>query len=173
MSLYQDLKARLPEWDVELVTVDMQSRYAPVFDSNRAYYLLTDGRPASEQDRIDTIAYGAGLLEGMCFCIGFSRQGEAVALLSILEGYPDSDTLYIGLLLVHEAHWRKGIGSRIIRSLIDAAFGASYRSIQLSVQDNNPKGCSFWHSVGFQTTRSCACEGFCNLSMELQNHSCG
>lgn len=103
----------------------------------------------------------------MCYCIGFSLKDKAVALLSIFEGYPETDTLYIGLFLVNEDFKRKSIGTKIIGALIDEAFNTKYNSIKLSVQDNNISGCSFWRKLGFQITQKCDCNNYFNLSMKL------
>lgn len=104
-------------------------------------------------------------------CIGFSLNGEAIALLSIFEGYPEADTLYIGLFLMNEKFKRKLIGTKIINSIIDESFNAKYNTIKLSVQDNNISRCSFWRKLGFKVTQKCDCDNFCNLSMELKKIS--
>lgn len=104
-------------------------------------------------------------------CIGFSLNGEVIALLSIFEGYPEADTLYIGLFLMNEKFKRKLIGTKIINSIIDESFNAKYNTIKLSVQDNNISRCSFWRKLGFKVTQKCDCDNFCNLSMELKKIS--
>lgn len=168
MPLYLKLKPRLPEFKIELVTLDNLNNYENIFYCNQEYYLITEGHPATKQDCIETIEYGKDFPEDMCYCIGFSLHGEAVALLSILEGYPETDTLYIGLFLMNEKFKRKSIGTKIISSVIDESLNAQYNSIKLSVQDNNISGCSFWYKLGFKTTKKCDCNNFCNLSMELE-----
>lgn len=36
----------------------------------------------------------------MCHCLGFSKEQQPVAFLSLLEGYPEPATLYVGLFLI-------------------------------------------------------------------------
>ena len=168
MSLYLKLKPRLPEFNIELVTLDNLDRYENIFYCNSEYYLITEGHPATKRDCMETIQYGNDFPKDMCYCIGFSLKDKAVALLSILEGYPETDTLYIGLFLVNEDFKRKSIGTEIIGALIDEAFNTKYNSIKLSVQDNNISGCSFWHKLGFQITQKCDCNNYFNLSMKLE-----
>lgn len=168
MSLNFKLKPRLPEFNIKLVTLDNLSHYENIFYCNQEYFLITDGRLATKQDCIETIEYGKNFPEDMYYCIGFSLKGESVALLSVFEGYPESDTLYIGLFLMNEKFKRKSIGTKIISSLIDESFNAQYNSIKLSVQDNNISGCSFWRKLGFKVTQKYDCDNFCNLSMELK-----
>lgn len=168
MSLYLKLKPRLPEFNIELVALDNLNNYENRFYCNQEYFLITDGRFATKQECIETIEYGNNFPQYLYYCIGFSSNDEAVALLSIFEGYPETDTLYIGLFLMNEKFKRKSIGTKIIGSLIDEALNAQFNSIKLSVQDNNISGCSFWRKLGFKTTKKCDCYNFCNLSMELK-----
>ena len=167
MSLYLKLKPRLPEFNIELVTLNRLNYYEDIFYCNQEYFLITDGRLVTRQDCIETIEYGKNFPEDMYYSIGFSLNGEVIALLSIFEGY----TLYIGLFLMNEKFKRKLIGTKIISSIIDESFNAKYNTIKLSVQDNNISRCSFWRKLGFKVTQKCDCDNFCNLSMELKKIS--
>lgn len=171
MSLYLKLKPRLPEFNIELVTLNRLNYYENIFYCNQEYFLITDGSLATRQDCIETIEYGKNFPEDMYYSIGFSLNGEVIALLSIFEGYPEADTLYIGLFLMNEKFKRKLIGTKIISSIIDESFNAKYNTIKLSVQDNNISRCSFWRKLGFKVTQKCDCDNFCNLSMELKKIS--
>ncbi len=171
MSLYLKLKPRLPEFNIELVTLNRLNYYENIFYCNQEYFLITDGRLVTRQDCIETIEYGKNFPEDMYYSIGFSLNGEVIALLSIFEGYPEADTLYIGLFLMNEKFKRKLIGTKIISSIIDESFNAKYNTIKLSVQDNNISRCSFWRKLGFKVTQKCDCDNFCNLSMELKKIS--
>lgn len=113
MSLYLKLKPRLPEFNIELVTLNRLNYYEDIFYCNQEYFLITDGRLATRQDCIETIEYGKNFPEDMYYCIGFSLNGEAIALLSIFEGYPEADTLYIGLFLMKEKFKQKLIGTKL------------------------------------------------------------
>lgn len=167
MPLYENIKIHLPDYDIELLSLENWNKYAEVFYSNNDYYWKTDGRPASKDDCIDTIKYCPnGFPKEKCYCIGFSLNDEAAAILSILEDYPNHGTLYIGLFLMNEKFKRKGIASNIINTLLDEAFHTEYKSVKLSVQDNNISGFSFWKKLGFYVTEKTLCNGFCNLSME-------
>lgn len=74
MYLYLKLKPRLPEFNIELVTLNNLNKYENIFYCNKEYYLITDGYFATKQDCIDTIEYGNDFPEGMCYCIGFSSN---------------------------------------------------------------------------------------------------
>lgn len=87
-----------------------------------------------------------------------------------LISYENSNTYakthYIGLFLMNGKFKRKGIAAKIIGTLTDEVFREGYRSVRLSVQDNNISGFSFWKKLGFYVKGITDCTGFCNLSME-------
>lgn len=167
MSWYDNFKMRLRDFDVNIVTLDNLNEYENIFYCNEEYFLITDGRFAIKQDCIDTIEYSQNFSDNKAYCIGFTYQNTPVAFLSIIEEYPEKETLYIGLFLMNDSFKRKRIGTKIITSLINEAFKSNYNTLQLSVQDNNMSGYSFWESLGFKIIDRTKCAGFYNLSMKL------
>jgi len=161
--MYQKLQALLPEFVIEPVTLDNLSTYEPIFFSNDDYFYLTDGHRATRELCEETIS---DFPPYNVYKIGVSQNGQAVSFLSILEKYPDADTLYIGLLLVDETLHRKSIGTSIMKALFTIAADQNFKSLRLSVQENNTSGLHFWKKMGFSEIDRCACDGFDNLSMK-------
>ena len=164
--MIQKLQSYLSEHTIESVSLSNIDRYESVFYSNDEYYRLTDGHPATRKDCVDTIEYGAD--DPSIYNIGVSKNGEPVAFLSVITGYPQMTTLYIGLLLIHKKFKRQSVGTKIIRALHTVAHQLNFSDMQLSVQDNNIEGCSFWKHIGFCETAVCPCDGFNNLSMRCE-----
>ncbi len=164
--MIQKLQSCLSEYTVEIVSLSNIDRYESVFYSNEEYYRLTDGHPATRKDCVDTIEYGAD--DPSTYTIGVSKNGEPVAFLSVITGYPQTTTLYIGLLLIHDNFKRQSIGTKIISVLRKIAHQLNFSDIQLSVQDNNIAGYSFWKKLGFYEIATCTCDGFNNLSMRCE-----
>lgn len=163
---YGKLRELLPGFTVEPVTLENLHRYEAIFCGNTDYCHITDGRPATKQDCIETIEMVAEFADGRGHSIGFSLNGEAVAFMSCLEGYPDAETAYIGLFLMDERYKRRHIGTQIVQAMLETARVSSFHAVRLSVQDNNISGCAFWRKLGFEAVASCDGEGFCNLSMK-------
>lgn len=168
MHLYEQLKKGLSEFAIEQVTLENLKKYENIFYSNKEYYMITDGHPATEQDCIETIEYVDNFPSGMCHLFGFSKDQQAVAFLSLLEGYPESETLYIGLFLIDKRFQKKSIGTRIVNAVIDEAIHSGYTALKLSVQENNISGYPFWKKMGFEAVNKTQCDGFYNISMELK-----
>ncbi len=162
--MYQKLQALLPEFLIERVTIDNLSAYESVFYNNKEYYRLTNGKPATREICEDTIDDFPPY--NVC-SIGVSQNGQSLAFLSILEGYPFPQTLYIGLLLVDDRFQKRSIGSKILTSLLKMATDMHYENLKLSVQENNTSGLNFWRKHGFYEVNRSACNGFDNLSMQI------
>ncbi len=171
MSFIARLRCRLPNLEAERVTKENISKYENVFYSNEDYYLITEGRPAVFSDCMETVEFTESFSVGTPHCIGFSKNGTAVAFLSMFEGYPEEKTLYIGLFLVDRSCQRSFVGTEIISAVICEGFSYGYTSVKLSVQDNNLSGYPFWKKMGFKAAGVTECEGFFNVSMELINKS--
>jgi ribosomal protein S18 acetylase RimI-like enzyme len=76
-----------------------------------------------------------------------------VGCIDIVRGYPDSQTAYIGLLLLREDHARRGIGSasfRIAESEVRA--WTEIQKIRLAVIATNREVLPFWERRGFRRT---------------------
>ena len=151
----------------EEITFENASRYDDVFLSNVEYFLVTDGREPTKNDCIDTVNFRIdGMGEDAFFNIGFSVDGKAIGCLFLIEGYPESDVLWIGLFIVHADHKRCGFGKKCFESLLEAYKGTEIKRIRLSVQDNNLSGFGFWKQVGFSIIDETDCGNFTNLTME-------
>lgn len=164
--LCNNLHNSFPEFTIEQVTLENLNKYENIFYSNEDYYMITDGHPATKQDCVDTIEHAKNYPTGMCYCLGFSKEQQPVAFLSLLEGYPESSTLYVGLFLIDKRFQKNSIGTKIMTVVIDDAFSSGYTSIKLSVQDNNASGYPFWKKLGFKAVKKTKCDGFYNISME-------
>jgi len=151
----------------EEITAENASRYDDVFLSNTEYFLVTDGRAPTKEDCIETVEYRIdGVNEEAFHNIGFCCGEIPMACLFLIEGYPESDVLWIGLFIVHADHKRCGFGKKCFESLLEAYKGTEIKRIRLSVQDNNLSGFGFWKQVGFSIIDETDCGNFTNLTME-------
>ena len=161
-NIYRKLQAILPKYTFETVTVKNLSPYENIFYSNKEYYELTDGRSATRKDCEDTICLFAS---ENTHSIGVSQNGKALAFMSILEKYPDAETLYVGLLLVDKKSQQQSVGTMLMKALFSVAEDSGFQNLRLSVQSNNVNGLAFWKKLGFYEISRCVGSEFDNLSM--------
>lgn len=117
------------------------------------YFQLTKqgypGRATVEEDRTarparltaDAKHYGM-LMDG----------ATAVGVLDYLVGYPDADSLYIGLLLLPTAFRRQGYGAQVVAQL--HAEHPTARRFRVAVADANEAGMQFWLAQGFRFVKA-------------------
>jgi ribosomal protein S18 acetylase RimI-like enzyme len=103
-----------------------------------AIQLLADAE-VDPSRRLYLLVPGAGPLAG----------GPAVGVLDLHLDYPEPGTVQIGLLLFREACQGLGYGKETTSAIEVALARAGYRTLRLSVVDENLDAKLFWQRLGF------------------------
>jgi GNAT superfamily N-acetyltransferase len=74
---------------------------------------------------------------------------DVIGILSYYLGYPDSDTIWIGLLVLQEASQHHGFGSEITGFVLTAAASAGFKKAGIGVYLQNWPALRFWTGQGF------------------------
>lgn len=118
-----------------------------IYLQNQAYFSLTNEKPTRT------------MVENTCqqFPSGFPRKRKkflliyegsiAVAVSDLLIGFPEKDTLMIGLLLVGPKG--RGHGMRIVEEIIQRFAPAEINRVRIGVLEENPQAFRFWKQSGF------------------------
>jgi ribosomal protein S18 acetylase RimI-like enzyme len=90
------------------------------------------------------------LSDGCEILLGRDERGTLVGLLSLLDRHPVDGHPWIGLLMVHGAFHRRGIG-RLMADAVEEKYGEKGRDgIGLAVLENRPSALAFWESLGWR-----------------------
>ncbi len=84
--------------------------------------------------------------------LGVFADGELIGMAGLSAVGPLSRVRHrasVGVSLVC-AHWGKGVGTAMMRALIDAAKQAGYEQIELEVVDKNDRALSLYERFGFE-----------------------
>ena len=93
--------------------------------------------------------------EGSMLTLGAYEDGQ---LLGIIRTVGDGHTIvFVQDILVFPDHQRKGVGSALLRSVLDRY--SHVRQIQLAT-DNTPKTIAFYRSMGLRELSEIGCCGF-------------
>ena len=76
-------------------------------------------------------------------------ESRTIGVVEFLRDYPQSGTIYIGLLMVREDLQRQGLGGELYRHLEAASQGRHFR---LAVLEGNAPALAFWGRMGFVET---------------------
>ena len=82
---------------------------------------------------------------------GFFDGNSLVAVMDLIEKYPDENTAFIGFFMMNKAYQEKGIGSRIISDVCNV-LKKSFTHIRLGYVSTNMQARNFWMKNGFEHT---------------------
>ncbi|MCY4603671.1 MAG: GNAT family N-acetyltransferase [Gemmatimonadetes bacterium] len=126
-------------------------------DPDVLYYADGADVTAYTLDQIKRI-YGGISQAAFCFIAELDGQPiaeawlQAMNLSRIIEAYPGCDCRRIDLSIGEKQYWNKGLGTEIIRALVD--FGFSEEKAELifacDIADYNPRSRAAFAKVGFQ-----------------------
>ena len=87
------------------------------------------------------------------YYIGFFDNNKLVAIMDLIDGYPDSDYVYIGFFMMNCELQGIGIGSVIISDTFEYLRGQGFQKCQLGIDKDNPQSNHFWKKNGFEVIK--------------------
>lgn len=85
------------------------------------------------------------------FYFGFFDGENLVAVMDLIQDFPEKRTVFIGLFMMDMQYQGKGIGSKIIHDCICCFRECGFEAVRLGVDIGNPQSFSFWRKNGFTT----------------------
>lgn len=153
--MLDEIKKQLTEYEIANITNENFGQIFSVYDTNQDFFMLTQGKKATIESSISDIeAIPPNCVIAQKLYIGIWENDKAIGVLDIIQEYPEQTSFWIGLLLINGISHSKGIGSKIVCAILNAAKIAGYKSAQLGVIDTNAKGIAFWQKHGFSTFRN-------------------
>lgn len=102
------------------------------------------------------------------YFVGFYQEHHFIALLDLIDGYPQDQMAYIGLFMINMKFQGEGRGTSIINVLINYLKKAGYKKIRLGIDKGNPQSDAFWSKFYFKKTGEEVKDGiYTYLPMEL------
>lgn len=125
-----------------------------IYRGNRKYFKLVSGSsPKPETVQEDRQAVPEGF-DPQRKKYGLYLAGDTpVAVLDVLEGFPQEDTYLIGLFMVDVDLQGKGIGQVLYRQVEVQAKRDGYRRMRLGVIEGNDRAYQFWKHMGFEQVK--------------------
>ena len=134
-----------------------------LYRSNREYFEYFSLEPAKERLYRDMTMLPDGCSAAQKHFLTFRRGGRPIALLDLIESYPDDDTCYIGLFMVRAELSGRGIGTDIIGELCDSLKKAGFKALRLAYGKRYEKAAGFWTKNGFVPVREAELEEYGEL----------
>ena len=141
---------------------DFEALYA-LYRSNASYFQYFGIDPAREELRRDMTMLPEGCEREQKHFFMYRDGGEPLALLDLIEGYPDEHTCYIGLFMVHAKRSDQGAGTRIITELCAALKALGFDELRLAYGKRYLHAAHFWTKNGFVPLREAKLEKYGEL----------
>lgn len=129
----------------------------PVLESNEYFYSRTQLHPVTKEELVaDIYALPPNTSLSQKHFIAFFEKDstDSFAVLDIVEGYPDSKTVYLGFIMLKDSYQNKGLGGSMIRTISVSAARNGFMRIELGCFEDNEIGCKFWLRMGFSVIRT-------------------
>lgn len=87
------------------------------------------------------------------YYVGFFEGEKLVAVMDLIDGYPDQEYAYIGFFMTNYDLQGEGIGSDIILNVLAYLREIGFEKCQLGIDRDNPQSNHFWQKNGFSVIR--------------------
>ena len=147
-----DIRALGIGYDVRRLTEADVSDVFALAKGNRRFYRAIGVRPSRARltEVISDVPEGAGPNDK--YIVGFYDEGDLVAVLDLITGYPQASEAFIGWFMVDADLQRRGVGSQIFADVRAAMQAQGYNRLEVACPEASEPGLAFWRAQGFEPT---------------------
>ena len=122
-------------------------------EGNEQFYRYCAAQPTREQVLSDMHITPPGIDETRKYYVGFYRDDALIAVMDLIDGYPEEDIAYIGFSMMNIRFQGRQLGSSLIGEVKDCLKGIGMRAVRLAIDKANPQSNHFWKKNGFEVIR--------------------
>ena len=135
---------------------------------NPLFYEYTEAKPTKKQILEDMKATPPGIGLSDKYFFGFFEKDELVAVMDLVDGYPDPKTAYIGFFMMNQDYQGKQAGTAIIRETVEYLNSVDKTAVRLAIDKGNPQSTHFWTKNGFEILFEVDVNGWTKLVAEKE-----
>lgn len=136
--------------------------------SNTQYYQYCGKDISTELIERDMRIAPPGIPMEQKYYIGFFENGMLVAIMDLIDGYPNNNSVFLGFFMMKKELQGAGSGSRIISDVINYLRKQGVERCRLGIDKANPQSNYFWRKNGFEVIREVVQEESTILVAEKQ-----
>lgn len=122
---------------------------------NQQYYEYCGKQPTVERIESDLRIAPPGIDISDKYYIGFFEDDTLVAVMDLIDGYPDEESAFIGFFMMNMDFQGKGIGSLIVSEAFAYLKNKGFAVVGLGIDKDNPQSNHFWKKNGFSVIKEC------------------
>ena len=138
-------------YDIKYLTGQDIPKIMELCKGNPQYYEHCPPEVSEESIRKDMTALPPRKTKDDKHYFGFFEGDSLVAVMDLIEKYPDENTAFIGFFMMNKDLQSNGIGSRIISDVCNV-LKKSFTHIRLGYVSTNMQARNFWMKNGFDHT---------------------
>lgn len=132
---------RMTESDIGLI-------YGLCLD-NQQYYEYCSKEPSTELIKDDLNITPPGKSMSDKYYVGFFDGEKLIAVLDLIDGYPEDDIAFIGFFMLAKELQGQGLGSLMVTEICDYLKSIGFKKVRLGIDKDNPQSNHFWKKNGF------------------------
>ena len=133
---------------------------------NPQFYQYSPAEPTEGQVISDMSILPPGVPPSRKYYVGFLEDNALVAVMDLIDGYPDADTAFIGFFMLARERQGHGLGSAMIAEALAYLTALGYSAVRLCIDEGNPQSTAFWTRNGFHVLKRIPREKGCVLLAE-------
>ncbi len=135
---------------------------------NTQFYRYCEAEPTKEQVLRDLHLTPPDTPLSDKYYVGFYEGETLVAVLDIVDGYPEPAYAFIGFFMMKRSMQGNGLGSALIGDVAAYLKESGKTTIRLAIDRDNPQSNHFWKKNGFRVIREVDRDGWTLLVAEKQ-----
>ncbi|SDC19162.1 GNAT family N-acetyltransferase [Acinetobacter boissieri] len=121
-----------------------------VYNASTDYFQIVLGHlPNNDATHQDLLAVPQGCSLDAKFFYGIYEKTQMIGCIDLIRGYPNENTIFIGLLLFITTRQGLGYGPQSLEFIIQQAIQWNCHQLRIAVVASNVKALAFWLREGF------------------------
>lgn len=145
-----EIKYFSTDYDVRTLGMDDVGMIYDFCKKNMQYYAYCGRNISVEVIENDITIAPPGIPMKQKDYIGFFDDEVLVAIMDLIDGYPEADSVYIGFFMMNSELQGNGIGSKIVADCLEYLRNKGFNRCLLGIDKDNPQSNHFWRKNGFE-----------------------
>ena len=120
---------------------------------NTQYYEYCGKQPSLALIEQDLIVTPPGIPQEQKYYVGFFAEDVLMAVMDLIDGYPDEKSAFIGFFMMNHMCQGKGEGTKIVSHVFEHLRENGFEKCLLGIDKDNPQSNHFWKKNGFRVIR--------------------
>ena len=122
-------------------------------EENSQYYRYCGAEASKKQILRDMQLLPPGVLPSDKYYLGFFQANVLIAVMDLLDGYPEPNIAFIGFFMMRKALQGQNLGSALIQESASYLKTLGTTTVRLGIDKGNPQSTRFWKKNGFVVIR--------------------